>query len=92
MKTTYFAAAFALLGSAAFAGTDANANYGCGWVPAENGNWLTIKEHCAGIPAITGGYTTDTETVSIGCETADVRTTREDRGGRVESVEVSFRE
>jgi hypothetical protein len=85
--------AFLLTGGAAFAGADGNANYGCGWTVADNGNWLTIKDHCAGIPAITGGYSTDTTVteIDLGCETETVteRTTTEDRGGRVERTEVS---
>jgi hypothetical protein len=73
--------------------TDGNANYGCGWQPADNGGgFLTVKDDCAGIPVITGGSTTDRETytVDLGCGTATVteRVTTADRGGAVEGREV----
>ena len=93
MKTLLITAAFAVLGTAALAApvksTDGNANYGCGWQPAENGNWLTFKGDCAGIPVVTGGYTSEVETFVVegecGPETISRVVTRESRGNRAES-------
>lgn len=77
--------------------TDGNANYGCAWEKAENGNFLTIKSNCNGIPTITGGYFTKDEIRTVETEYGTVtfteRVTSESRGKREENreiVDVSF--
>ncbi len=83
--------------SAPLQSTDGNANYGCAWEKADNGNFLTIKGNCNGIPTITGGTSLETVTTVTkdenGTTTTVERVESEDRGGAVvdrEIVDVSF--